>query len=110
MEEVIQFIIAIIFIGVALAFKLMEMAGRKKMPLPLPELPLEEELPEEFEVQPQLEPKKKIVPPSKKTEIIREAPIPEALPLGLSIDDLKKGIILSVILGPPKALFRRRQV
>lgn len=108
MEEVIQFVIVIIFIGVALAFKLIEMATRKKMPLPLPEMPPSEEFFSEVEVQP--EPKVEIKPiPQKPQPIPKIVIAPKAAPsLGLSIGELQRGIILAAILGPPKALSRRR--
>lgn len=109
MEEVIQFVIAIIFIGVAIAFKLIEMATRKKMPLPLPEMPPSEEFFEEMEVQP--EPKVEIKPIPQEPQPIPKVIIapPKGVPsLGLSIGELQRGIVLATILGPPKALSRRR--
>lgn len=106
MDEVIQFIIAVIFIGVALAFKLMEMASRKKMPLPLPELPPEEEIFEEIEPEPK--PKIEIKPIIKEPRPVHKPKILEPEYIGFPIGELQKGIILSTILGPPKALTRRK--
>lgn len=108
MEEFIQFIIAIIFIGVALVFKLMEMSSRKKMPLPLPELPPEEEIFEEIEPEPKSKPKIKVKPIVKEPRPVTKVKIPESEHRGFSIGELEKGIILSTILGPPKSLSRHK--
>lgn len=106
MEEFIQFIIAVIFIGVALAFKLLEMSSRKKMPLPLPELPQEEGLYEEIE--PELKPKVEFKPVVQEPRPVPKPKIPEPEYRGFTIGELQKGIVLSTILGPPKSLPRHR--
>lgn len=107
MEELGELIVAIIILVGVFGIKLMEMATRKKMPLPLPELPPEEELSEEFETHPQ--PQVEIKPIPQEPRPIPKVVIspPKGVPsLGLSIGELQHGIVLSTILGPPKAKAR----
>lgn len=116
-EELINFVVVVIFIGVALLVKFIEAASKKKRPLPMP-VPEAPEVPEEvwpeLEIEPEPEPEIEVkepvkVPrrPEKKPEIItpkEEVPTPPSR--FLSRKDLQEGIILSTILGPPRSRSR----
>lgn len=111
MEELINFIIAIVFIGVAVAIKLIEVFSRKKIPLPLPSRSgkPEEGFFEEIEIKPESKieveglRKLKKESPAVTTTLVT----PSAGLKGFTREELQNGIILSTILGPPKGLFRK---
>lgn len=111
MEELIQTVIAVIVIGAALVFKLMEMSSKKKMSLPLPQMEPEEEFFEEPEIRP--EPKKETIPVVKNIKPVpspkfkEKISIPASEGLKFSLSEFQKGIILSAILGPPKSRLKR---
>lgn len=115
MEELINFIVVIIFIGIAILVKLIEASSKKKRPLPgpVPEIPeIPEEIWPEIEVEEEPEPKvKEPIEIPKVPEVEPEIIIPkeEVLPPPfriLSREGLQNGIILSAILGPPRCRTR----